>query len=258
MRKLLAGLLAALMLLVAPMAPAIGITDIGRSELTRLWVPTDEGSRFVCTASYIQPYIDDSRTWIVSAGHCAVATEATRNRATGVSGIVNWRAVVDTHGEYGTQTVDLALGTVPDVRNTDHRKLWLAAATPEEASRIYIASFPEGVETVTTGILVPKGAEAQVSLLVQEGYGPVRKTITEMYPGTRLMLVKHDRIGHGSSGAPVLNGNDRIVGILWGGISYASELEIQGIPDAFEGWDLVFMTPIDEVHKLFKTLGVDG
>lgn len=262
MRKLLAGLLAALVLLIAPMSPAIGITDIGRPEVTRLFADTDTGSKFACTGTYIFPYISDYGSWIISAGHCAVADVAARNQSTGVRGVVNWRAVLSSHGEYGTSTVDLALGTVPDVRDGEKKKIWLADKTPTDPTRVYIHGFPEGVEYVTTGILVPAGYESQVSFLVQEqqdGYpNLIRKTVAELFPGTRLVLVKHDRVIGGSSGSPILGDDDRMIGVLWGGVPYDARRDIQGVPPQFDGYNLVFITPIETVHALFKSIGVDG
>lgn len=262
MRKFLAGLLAALLLLTAPIAPSFAISDAGRSEITRLWADTDNGTKFACTGSYIFPYISDYGSWIVTAGHCAVTNIVARNQATTVRGIVNWQAVLSSHGEYGTTTVDLAIGTVPDVRDGEHKRLWLADKMPTDPTQVYVHGFPEGVELVTSGILVPEGYEKQVSLLVTDGSQGfpqiLRKTVAEAFPGTRLVLIKHDRVMGGSSGSPVLGGDDRIIGILWGGVPNTPERDITGIPAQFNGWDLVFVTPVERIHELFKSIGVDG
>lgn len=262
MRKFLAGLISALLLLAAPIAPALGISDVGRPEITRLFASTENGDKFACTGTYIQPYISDFGSWIISAGHCAAADTAVRNASLGIRAKVNWRAVLSSHGEIGTQTVDIALGTAPDVRDGEHKRIWLADATPTDPTRVYIHGFPEGVEAVTTGILVPAGYEAKISLLMltmEDGYPTlVRKTVAEVLPGTRLMLVKHDRVLGGSSGSPVLDDSDRLIGILWGVISYDKAREIEGVPMQFDGWDLVLMTPVERVHELFKSIGVDG
>jgi hypothetical protein len=236
------------------MAPAIGITDPGRPELTRIFASTDEGYRFVCTASYVFPYVNDSIAWVLTAGHCTQGDTLSRNQSENVRAVVNWRMVINNHGEHGTQTIDLALGTAPDVRDVK-KKLWLADKAPDQG-RVYIHGFPEGVESVTTAYVAPAFANERVSALIQylTPYGPdvARKTIAEMFPGTRLMFVKAGIMQPGSSGSPVLDAYDRVIGVAWGLMPYSEKLEIEGVPRALQGMDLVMFTPIERVHELFK------
>jgi hypothetical protein len=234
------------------------ISDYNRPEITRLWVSTDEGDKFACTGTYIQPYISDYGSWLVSAGHCTIATLTARNQSETVRGVLNWRGMVNTHGEYGTQTIDIALATVPDVRDV-HKRIWLADQTPDEG-RAYIHGFPAGIEEVDMGYIAPERAAERVSALFQDGSEGfpriIRKSLKDLLPGLRFMMVKHARVVGGSSGSPILDGNDRLVGILWGVIPYSEQAEFQGIPSALDGYDIVLFTPVERVHELFKSLGV--
>lgn len=262
MRKFLAGLLSALFLLIAPLSPAVGISDVGRPEITRLFVSTEDGSKFACTGTYIFPYISDYGAWLVSAGHCSVADIAARNQSTTIRGVLNWRAVLNTHGEYKTKTADIALATVPDVRAGKHSKIWLADKTPDQG-RAYIHGFPAGIEEVNLGVIAPEFANTQVSILAQivgpDGYPELyRKNLEELLPGLRFMVVKSGHIVGGSSGSPILDDSDRLIGIVWGVIENTPRLDIQGLPAQFDGWDIVLFTPVERVHEMFKSLGVDG
>lgn len=254
-------LLTAVALVLALVIPVGAISDVGRPEISRLWVNTDSGDKFACTATYIQPYLSDRGSWLVSAGHCSIANTLARNQSMTIRAGVNWRGVINTHGEYGTKTIDIALATVPDVRDGDHKRIWLADKAPE-TGRVYIHGFPQGIEEVDMGIVAPEEYNATVSLMVPDmtdGYPQlVRKNLAELFPGLRFMVVKHDRITGGSSGSPILGDDDRLVGILWGGIPYDARLGIEGLPSQFEGWDIILFTPVERVHDLFKSIGVDG
>lgn len=255
--KLMRSMIAGVLLLLAPVSvPAI--SDIGRSEITRIWRDTDNGKAFACSASYIFPHIDEYRSWIVSAGHCADATMAARNGATTVIGLINWRSVVETHGENGTTTADIALGTVPDVRDKRAR-LWLADKMPNRGEG-YIHSFPQGVEVVTHGYLAPPTAAGKVTFMrkiaTPFGYAEQRTTLAEAYPGVRFIIIPPGlRVGPGSSGSAVLDPHDRVIAILWGGIPN-SQYNIEGLPAAFKDWDVVLVTPVEVLHEMFKNLGV--
>ena len=261
MRRFLAGLLAALTLLVAPVSPAIGITDMGRPELTRLWRSTDEGDRFACTGTYIFPYISDYGSWLISAGHCSIADTAARAQSDTWRAGINWRAVINTHGEYGTKTQDIALATLPDVRKSEHKRIWLADKTPD-TGRAYVHGFPAGIEEVVLGDIAPAEYNERVTALIpdgSEGYTQlIRKNLEQVVPGLRFMVVKPGHIIGGSSGSPVLDDSDRLIGIVWGVMPASAKMEIQGLPPAYDGYDVVFFTPIERVHELFKTLGVNN
>ena len=261
MRKFLAGLISALLLLAAPLVPALGISDVGRPELTRLWRNTDEGDRFTCTATYIFPYANDYVSWLVSAGHCTIAELAARNQSDTIRSGINWRGVVNTHGEYGTNTIDIAVATTPDMRKGDHKRIWLADKAPD-GGVVYIHGFPAGIEEVDLGYVVPEAYNEKISIMIQvagpDGYPELqRKNLKELLPGLRAMVVKHDRIVGGSSGSPVLGPDDRLVGILWGVIGNEPRLAVQGLPQQFSDYDIVLFTPVERVHDLFKALGVE-
>jgi hypothetical protein len=261
LKRLLAAVAAAFLLFTSPL-PGLAISDYNRPELTRLWVSTENGDRFACTGTYIFPYISDYGSWIVSAGHCSIANLATRNQSETVRGVINWRGIINTHGEVGTGTIDIALGTVPDTRDA-HPHIWLADKCID-TGRVYIHGFPEGVEKVNIGMVAPPGAEEDVTLLVttnENGFPELhRKSLKELFPGLRFMMVKKGEIQGGSSGSPILGPDDRLNGILWGAIPWMRELDIKGIPGRWgEGdYDIVLFTPVERVHDLFKSIGVDG
>src|SRR5574341_2645 len=111
-----AVVMAAMSLLILVPALALGITDIGRPAITRLW-DTEDGKKFACTASYIQPYINDNVSWIITAAHCTGASSVARSEMETLWAVVNWRIIVWDYERYTKQTTDVAIGTVPDVRD---------------------------------------------------------------------------------------------------------------------------------------------
>jgi hypothetical protein len=252
-------LVTAVVLVLALVVPASGISDIGRSEITRIWTYTEEGKRFACSASYVFPYIDEYHSWILTAGHCTDAVLVARNAAATTLGIINWRASVNVHGENGTQTVDIALGIVPDVRRGETARLWLASTMPERGEG-YIHGYPQGVEVVTRGLIAPSIAGSRVTfkrvLTTPFGEGVERTSLTDAFPGTRFMIVPPGQLGPGSSGSAILDGNDRVIAVLWGGL-FAKDYEIQGLPEQYKDWDVILVTPVDVVHALFKNLGIE-
>src|SRR3989304_6312668 len=108
MKRLLVALLTAVLVLL-PGYGAFGISDQGRPALTRLW--TDD-SKFVCTASYVMPRINEYAVWVLTAAHCvpggSMQTIA-RNADTSMRAVVNWRAQLMEHGTYARAVVDIAL-----------------------------------------------------------------------------------------------------------------------------------------------------
>lgn len=256
---MLKKLVAAAAIVLALVSSASGISDIGRSEITRVWKDGNEGRRFVCSASYIFPYIDENRSWLLSAGHCAGADTAARTASATVWGVINWRAVIDTHGENGTGIVDIALGTVPEVRDGATKRLWLAEKLPD-AGEGYIHGYPAGVESVVRAIIVPPAAAERISFLqpVATPFGVVfgqRVSFAQAYPGARLMITPPKQVGPGSSGSAILDGQDRVIAVLWGGLEN-DFYKVEGLPERVKDWDVILVTPVDAVHALFKSLGV--
>lgn len=252
--KLLTALLVLIALVLAPfqvvLDTATAITDQGSPAISRLWVSTDEGDRFACTVSYIMPYINESASWVLTAGHCSRASVLKRTPDDGIAGLVNWR-IIATNWNLGTVN-DFAIGTAPDVRRTEHRRLWLADKAPERGE-IYVHGFPEGVERVSRGELVPPEYADKYSTLVPiDPWGSVaRKLVPELMPGTRLVLIPKGVIQSGSSGSPLLNADGRVVGVLWG-VLYRRGLEGPGVEDN----DVAMFTPIERVTEQMRFLGV--
>ncbi len=254
--KILKAVVMAALLLVPVVA--LGITDTGRPAITRLW-NTSESNKFVCTVSYIQPYINDNISWVITANHCAnVGSTIARSEAETVWAIINWRMQVHDYGRYTKTTTDIAIGTVPDVRDAGKRpkeKLWLASKNPEHGDNVYIHGFPAGIERVELGIIVGKPVLEDVKLFVQTGpWDAGWMSFYDLFPGTTLaILVKQGTIVGGSSGSPILGQDGRLVGILWGSIQTGqrSQSASKGIPD---GYDLVLFTPIERVLELLAVL----
>jgi hypothetical protein len=237
------------------------ISDLGRPEVTRLWRSDDEtGWAFTCTASYIHPRIERSGVaWLVTASHCVTAGSdaVARNRAATAWALVNWRGALEAHTPpYTTRTVDIAIGTVPDLREPSRPLLWLAEQAPERGAA-WVHGYPYGVERVVPGYVVPLGAGAEIAFTVrgldpETGFPvPRRVTVGELFPGTRVMFVLAGSVQPGASGAPILDAGDRVIGILWGSIPAPAE----GVPP---GAQAVLFTPVERLHELLRAVREGG
>lgn len=256
MRRIIAAALLYLSLLFSPPL-AQATSDMGDPSITRIWASTDEGDRFVCTGTYIRPNIGDGTglSWFVSAGHCTIGDMARRNANVHIIGGIRWVSTTTFHNDYGLgDTVDIALGLVPDVRD-DHSHLWLAEKSPDEGL-VYIHGFPEGVERVSIAQVLTKERASQITLYVPvNDFEREKKPVTELFPGTKFMITRKGEVHGGSSGSPVLNGEGDVVGILWGLISTDDpQAGIEGYPT--DKFDLVLWTPIEKVHEAFRSMGV--
>jgi hypothetical protein len=237
MRRLLAAVLAAVTLVAGTFSPAQAVTDYGNPAVTRLWVGTSEGDRFVCTASYIFPYVNENISWLMTAGHCTLGDLVKRDADTTMVGVVNWRGVILGNPNYTSGYNDIAIGTVPDVRDGVKRRLWLADSMPKRGA-VYVHGFPAGVERVTVGYIVP----------IESKY----------LPGSVMIAVRAGEIEGGSSGSPVLGPDGRVVGILWGIIvdEQGNPGSVPEVGELREGWMLALVTPIEKLHELMNTMGV--
>jgi hypothetical protein len=226
-------LLAALALVLLTATGSLGISDHGDPTVTRLYGE----DRFVCTVSYIHPYISQYMSWVVTAGHCANAggTQLRRNHQTNTIAVINWRALTLGDPRYTEGFNDLAIGTAPDVRDGSHTKYFLAETMPKRGG-VYVHGFPAGVENVTVAYILP---EASVHI-----------------PGSTLLAVKAGTIVGGSSGSPVLDDSGRLVGILWGIVSEDNVPNL-GLPRTLKsGYDIALVTPVERLHELMKLIGV--
>jgi len=239
MKKLIALMFAVLLSVTTTLTPAAAVTDYGNPAIARLWVNVQDGFAFICTVSYVFPYIDDRTSWLLTASHCTEGDLVRRSVDVHNLAQVVWRMTLNGTPRYTERCADVALGTAPDVRSpSDKKHLWLAKVAPARGN-VYIHGFPAGVENVVVGGLLP----AEIS----KGFG-----------GCRLVAVPREVIKGGSSGSPVMDHNGYVVGVLWGLLNretldrYYPELA-QLLNDRYE---LVIMTPIEVVHELMQLLKV--
>lgn len=245
MRKFIAAIVVGVSLFASP---AFAIFDHGYSAITRLW--TNDG--FVCSAFYIYPRVGEMSSWVVTAAHCVAAGGATIKRSQDLmmAGVVNWHGMLYTSARVSDLHQDIAVGTVPDLRKGEKDWLWLADAAPERGPA-YVHGFPAGIERISVGFVVPAGRESDFSVMVGAMFGAERKTLAELVPGTRLLLVRKGEIMGGSSGSAVVNPEGRLIGILWGMVNEKAMLQGPYVDEN----DVVLFTPVEQIHKLMKDLG---
>lgn len=210
-------------LLAAVILATAGFTSIGHPAVTRL-LSADE--HFMCSGTYIDSAYGDQLAVLLTAGHCVDAHLVRSDTSDYVFGYIDWRVMLK--GRPGLHRgVDLAVGTVPDVREK-HEYLHLAEKMPTEGF-VYIHGFPLGVEKIAAGRIVGKC----------EALGD----ICPEFPGSVAVAVWRGEVQPGSSGSAVLDEDNQVVGVVWG----LGRLK-QG------DWDIVLVTPVEEVHKALALL----
>lgn len=238
MRPLIRLAVLALLGVMAWTSAAPGVTDYGESAITRLWSPGDDGDQFTCTVSYILPYVNEHIAWVVTAGHCVVDGHGRYIKRTATDSTlsaVNWRAVTLGDPRYTAGFNDLALGTTPEIREGHANRLWLAEKMPDDGM-VYIHGFPSGVERVTAAYVIP----------AKYGKGS----------GSRFLALKAGEVTGGSSGSPVLDGQGRLVAVLWG-IAEESDLKEFDLDDLLKpGTEVALVTPVERLAALMTLLEV--
>lgn len=265
-RKLVAALC---LLAVAFVSPVRAVTDFGHPAISRMW--QDNGDRpdhFLCTGWYLAPvtvnkswrwgggwqpdWSDSDRgiSWIVSAGHCAAAYTIHRNPWDMIRGMIDWVSIMDIGYNTTHNTVDLAVGKVPDTRDAkDRAYLELAPQDARAGDSVFIHGFPKGVERIVTGRVV--------------------STKSPEYPGAVYIKVVGNDAGvwGGMSGSPVLDAYGRVVGVLWG-ITFQDDPSRLDEPDPFapplfrfagpEDVKFAIMTPVSKLKDVLRLVGVHG
>jgi hypothetical protein len=218
-------ILAAFVLALCTVVPSWAIVDIGDPAVTRLWSAGDD---FMCSATYIRE-ARPGVAWIMTAGHCTGASYARRTVNDYILGAIDWRVAIQTHS-YAGKVYDIALGTVPDVRDKQTYHAFFADKMPD-AGRVYIHGFPQGVESVVVGTIEGRSKDMRAS------WDVVVPHAGDILPG--------------SSGSVVLDQQGDICGVLWG---------LRADPKTGAPTTRVVVTDISVFHEMVKLfdLKMDG
>ena len=201
----------------APTPPVLGNRAIAMLE--------NQDGKFFCTAVYVRAGGDtleagSGLAWVATAAHCANAVARPRIRGRQyVMGSVTWRALVLSREDLTVDGLDVAIGTLPDARDTEKRQYYtLALRNPEPGQAVLIHGFPHGTERLLHAVIT-----------AAEGLG-IR------------LRVRDGIIESGFSGAAVLTEAGEVMGILWG---VSADDPTDGV-----------MTPVNVLRLLFTTLQV--
>ncbi|OGL03094.1 MAG: hypothetical protein A3E31_02305 [Candidatus Rokubacteria bacterium RIFCSPHIGHO2_12_FULL_73_22] len=185
-RAVLGALLAAL----AGTGAAAGDPALGSPTVTRLWRAGPDGPAPACTGAYVR---DAGAVWLVTVRHCTehgvwhAGRDAPEHRLT-VRDPAGARP--PRHGDL-VRLGELAAGPAP----AGHAALAPSARAPR-AGTVWVHGFPYGVEHVTAARVL--------------GDSAARPGLVEL----RMVVGPQTEAGPGFSGAPVIDQDGRLAGVL--------------------------------------------
>lgn len=219
---------------------AFGTSEVGSNALTRLWSDDRPG----CTAAYVRHPVTNAvpgeyMSWLLSAGHCSEAIEVRRDVNESVAAHVNWQIVYNA-GAHGTRRTDFAFGSAPEIREGRRVNLWWGETMPDAGSVVYLHGFPLGVERVSVGQVLPRGLSSEFPL--------------SQVPESTVLLAFDREILPGSSGSPVLDARNRVVGVVWGVMNKEASDALLGrlIGAAPDRLAIVLATPVEQILPLIR------
>jgi len=185
--------------LLAAVGTAAGEPELGSPTVTRLWRATNSGPTPACTGAYVtDPWAGprSATTWLVTVRHCAEGGpwHAGRDGPGAALTIVDGPSARDVAGADLVRLDSIAVGRRS--RPMGVRALSLAERMPRAGS-VWIHGFPFGVEHITAARIL--------------GDSVVRPGSVEM----RVVTGPQTEAGPGFSGAPVIDADNRLIGLLW-------------------------------------------
>lgn len=204
-----------------------------------------EEDTFLCTGFWIGPalapdtYVSEDFGWLVTAGHCA--RDATRIR-TGPSSffVLAWRGVLQSRIHVQERHIDLALAAAG---NYDGYRFPFAERNARPGDKVRLVGF-KGPEPG-----VPAGDTATV-VHVEESYN-------RWLGGAQYAIPDNFSLARGSSGSPVLNEKDELVGVFWGVKRDPGEFPTPFRHGVLDFTHYVF-TPVSALKDLIRLMGIYG